>query len=463
MQRIGTCFAFALLAMLLMAGPASGVTVLVNIYEKEGNITPLPGAALYTNNALVGKSDSGGNIEFSHPGTEIIQIRVEKLGYAPWSGDIGLNATTLLVEMTKKKVPLTVQVFDTDALAPVAGASVSISDGAGKNTTVTDANGTTMFTVSGDSAYNLEITAPNYRTFTDHLEIARDQKTVQVMLVRDDRFSVLVKDETSGAPLPGAAVIIDGVERGITDAKGVVTLSLPREKVYQVHVRIEGYDDYHERMNVGRDQALVTTLLRKSPYSVFISVYNEERDPVEEASVFLDGQPVGSTNRYGRLQLANLSFGEYALEVRHPGFETHRQQMQVRVQGEDITVDLAFPAANLSIAALEGGDVPVHGATIFINGKEQGTTGENGTLPVRLRLNTPYVISAEKEGFNPVKLEKTVSSRNETAPVIISMERSIDWVLVIVVLAVVVAGFMGAFLIMKKRGQARGRSRRGGL
>ncbi|MCU0632415.1 MAG: carboxypeptidase-like regulatory domain-containing protein [Methanolinea sp.] len=463
MQRIETCFVFALLSMLLFTGPALGVTVLVNVYEKEGNITPLSGASLYANGALVGKSDSGGNIEFSHPGTDFISISVEKLGYSPWSGDIGVNTTTLLVEMSKKKVPLLVQVYDTDTLANVPGASVCIRDGGSRNTSQTDANGTSSFIVTGDSVYILEISATNYRTFSDQVEVGLDQKTVQAMLFRDDRFSVQVKDEETGNPLAGASVSVDGTDRGVTDQKGVVTLALPREKVYMVQVRMEGYEDYHERQIVEKDQALITISIRKSPYSVFVSVYNEERNPVEGAVVLVDGLPQGSTNRYGRLQLANLTLGKYQLEVRHPGFMTRQQQLQVTIQGDDVPVDLEYLGVNVSITTLEDGSIPVPGVTVFINGKEEGTTRDDGTLFSRMRLDTPYVISAEKEGYNPAKVEKVFSSQNETAPLIIPMERSINWLMVGVVLAVVVAACLAAVILLKRRGPGKMHGHRGGL
>lgn len=461
MQRIGTCFACVILSMLLAACPALAVTVLVNVYEHEENITPLQGASLFANGALVGKTDSSGNIEFSHPGTEFIQVTVEKIGFDPWSGDIGINTTTLLVEMHRMKVPLLVQVFDADILAPVAEAGVSVSEGVTKHTAKTEENGTASFTVTGDSVCTLEVAAPNYKAYSAIVETGLEEKTVQAMLFRDDRFSVLVREEGSGNPVPGVAVLVDGVDRGSTDQKGAVTLNLPRGKVYSFQAQLEGYEDYRERLIVDKDQALVVIALHKSPYSVFVSVYSEEKTPVEGAHVLVDGQSRGSTNRYGRVQLADLTLGEYLLEVRHPAFVTHSQVLPVHTQGEDVSVELEYPGVNATISAMEGDKVAVPGVKIRIDGKEQGVTGEEGTLSLRMRLNTPYVISTEKEGYDPAEIEKTFSSQNETALLLIPMQKSFNWLGAGVVIAAVAAFSLAAFIILKKRrpGNIRGRGK----
>lgn len=463
MQRIGTCFVIALLSVMFCAGPALGVTVLVNVFEKEGNITPLAGAILYANGALVGKSDSSGNIEFSHPGTELVQVTVEKTGYESWTGDIGVNTTTLLVEMAKKRVPLLVQVYDTDTLSPVPGATVSIRDGLIGNANQTGPDGTTSFIVTGGSVCALDIAATNYRTFSEQVEVGLEPKTVQVMLFRDDRFTVLVKDEGTGTPLPGASVFVDGVDRGVTDPKGAVTLALPREKVYSFQVHLEGYDDYRDRQIVEKDQAFVTVPLHKSPYSVFVSVYSEERAPVEGAVVLVEGRSVGVTNRYGRVQLTNLTFGEYQIEVRHPSFIPHTQVLPVHSQGEDVSIDLQYPGLNATITTVEGGAVPVPGVSILLNGKEQGVTGGDGTLSLPLRLNTPYVISAKKEGYSPISINRTFSSQNETGNLVIPMEKGIDWLIVGVVVAAAAIACIAAVIILGKRRPKIVRGRRGGL
>ncbi|MDD1716214.1 MAG: hypothetical protein LUQ01_04375 [Methanolinea sp.] len=463
MQRIRGSFLVILLSLLILISSSQGVTVLVNVYEKEVNITPLSGASVYANSALVGKTDGSGNIEFSHPGTDIISVRVSKLGYDEWNGDIGVNTSTLLVQLLRKSLLLTTQVYDADTLAPVPGARLSLSGEWGKNTTVTNANGTSEFVVEAESVYNLGIQAENYHSRDAVVEMGLDAKTVQYMLMRDDRFSLLVKDEESGQPIPDAGIFVDGTGRGSTDSKGLLTLQLPREKVYQVKIEKEGYEDYNERRIVGKEDAFVTILLSKSPYSLFISVYNEDQDPVEGAEVFVGDVKAGETSRFGRILIGNLTYGNYTLAVKHPGYSPARKSFSVTRMGDEITIELEFFKVNLTVNTEEGGSTPVPDVTIRLNGNKVGETDEEGALPVRLRLDVPYTISAEKEGYNPASVQREVRSVNETTPIRISMERSMNWALVGGILVVIVVAIALAILLLRRKGGSRPHGRKGGL
>lgn len=463
MRRIGTCLIIALLSILFCTGAVVGVTVLVSVYEKAGNLTPLPSAMLYADGALVGKSNSEGMIEFSHPGTQNVRILVQKIGFSSWDGEIDANATTLDVEMSRKGVPLIIQVYDTDTMAPLEGAHVSIGDTIRENTTSTNANGIASFNVTAESVYSVKVEATHYHGFSSQVEVGFDQKTVQALLFRDDRFSVLVQESGSGTPLPGANVLVDGVERGTTDPKGIVTLALPREKVYSILVRAEGYEEYNEKQIVGNNQAFITVSLRKSPYSVFFSVYNEDKIPIEGASILLNGVVKGKTNTFGRVQVTDLTIGNYSLEIRNPGYTTIRQPLLVNAQGEEISFQMMYPHVNVTVRTLEEGAVPVPGTKIFLNGDEAGITDDEGTLPVSLRLEKPYVISAEKAGYTVVQIEKNMTSFNETGPLLIPMTKSIDWLLVGILSVAGAAVCLGAGILWKRRGSKRMHGRGRGL
>ena len=169
MRRTWTGVVIVLLALFLFTVTAAGVTVLVNVYEKEGNITPLSSASLYANGALVGKTNDEGSIEFTHPDTENVGILVQKLGYSPWEGEMGGNTTSLVVEMTRKKVPLIVQVYDTDTMTPIPGAKVSIKDNSWENTTSTGSTGIASWNVTVESVYNVRVEVPNYHGFSSQV------------------------------------------------------------------------------------------------------------------------------------------------------------------------------------------------------------------------------------------------------------------------------------------------------
>lgn len=67
MQRFGAYLFIAIFFVIIVSGIACGATVLVQVFEREENITPLAGALVYANNTLAGKTDSGGILEFFTP------------------------------------------------------------------------------------------------------------------------------------------------------------------------------------------------------------------------------------------------------------------------------------------------------------------------------------------------------------------------------------------------------------
>jgi hypothetical protein len=287
-------------------------------------------------------------------------------------------------------------------------------------------------------------------------------KDVQIMLFRDDRFSIVIKDGESGVPLSGARVVVEGIERGVTDPKGVLTLPMPRGKVYLFRVILDGYQDYNGRQIIESDTAFLTIPLTKAPFTIFVSVYNEDDDPVEGALVLVDTTPAGTTGRYGRAVLTNLSAGRYLLEVQHPGYVPDRRSLTVAVQGEDIVSELMYQKANITIKTVEGSGSPVAGVKIRLNGEEAGFTNDRGILSVLLRVNLSYTVGAEKEGYHQTSIGQEFSSSNGTSSLVIPMKRNFNWMLAGVA-GIGVAAVIGTVLVLRRRKSGHSHGKRGGL
>jgi len=462
MQRCGVNLFIAIFFVLIVTGIAWGAAVTVQVFEKEENITPLAGALVYANNTLIGKTDDSGTIEVFSPGTEVIPLKVEKFGYDPWEGDIGENTTQILVELQKAKIALSVHLYDADTLDPVPGVSVTLEGDGSDSRVVSDSNGTAGFVVQSRTSYRIETDAEHYQPASMAVDIGISGKDVQVMLFRDDRFSIVVKDGDTGNPLAGARVFVEGIERGITDPKGVITLPMPRGKVYLIRVVMEGYEDYNGRQIVESDTAFLTIPVTKAPFTIFVSVYNEENDPVEGAFILVDNVTAGTTGRYGRAVLTNITAGRYILEVQHPGYVPARQPLVVAIQGEDVVTELLYRKENITIRTVEGSASPVPGVKISLNGEEVGFTSDRGTLPVLLRVDLPYTITAEKDGYHEVTIEQEISSSNMTPSLEIPMKRNFNWMLFSIA-GIGVVAVIGAILVFRRRSGGRSHGRRGGL
>jgi Carboxypeptidase regulatory-like domain len=241
-----------------------------------------------------------------------------------------------------------------------------------------------------------------------------------------------------------------------------LTLPFSRGKVYLFRVVQDGYQEYNGREIIEIDTAFLTIPLTKAPFTVFVSVYNEDDDPVEGALVLVDNSTAGTTSRSGRAVLSNLTAGGYLLEVKHPGYVPARQPFTVAVQGEDITSTLIYRKENITIKTEEGAGSPVANVKIRLNGEEAGFTDDKGTLPVLMRVNLLYTITAEKEGYHQAIIEQEISPPNSTSSLVIPMNRNFN-MMILGIAGLCVAVVLGVVLFLRIRSDGHSRGKRGGL
>ena len=93
---------------------------------------------------------------------------------------------------------------------------------------------------------------------------------------------------------------------------------------------------------------------------------------------------------------------------------------------------------------------------ILIDGAGSGQTDNNGQYMSRVKFNTPYNITASKDGYQSASLQKEIIQGNATVLIDISLEKSMDWgfmgIVVIILIVVLVL-----FIAYKKFGRKPGR------
>jgi uncharacterized membrane protein len=134
----------------------------------------------------------------------------------------------------------------------------------------------------------------------------------------------------------------------------------------------------------------------------------------------------------------------------------------VAVQGEDIVIPLLYQKENITIRTVEGSGSPVAGVRISLNGEDAGFSSDEGTLPVLLRANLSYRITAEKEGYHQVVMEQEIRSLNKTTSLVIPMQRNFNWTF-IGIAGIGIAAVIGAVLIFRRRAGRHSHGKRGGL
>jgi len=446
---------FLFFCVLLLASCAQAATLYVNVYEKTANITPISYASIFVNGALAGKTGADGIFSFTHPGTAPITVKVMKPGYESWEDDVGMAEQSILVQLMKKELTLNIGVFDADSAIPISGAQVRVN---GPNITesqkVTNANGSVSFPTQAASLYNVQITATNYQNRNEIVEMGMEGKNIQYLLIRDDRFSILVRDAVDQVPIANAEVFIDGVSKGKTDGKGTISLEIPRNKVYNIKVTKPGYTDYFEKKLIGDNEAVVIASMSVAPFQASIYVYDENKVPVQGASIIIDGKTMGTTNQYGKYTFRDLPSGDYVLEIKHAGFSPLRREIGADDLGKDITVELPYQQADLTVFVEDEGHRIVPGVQVALNGKNAGTTDDNGAVRAKVKVSTPYNLTASLKGYRTGVTEVEIDPANTTRTVTITLARDLDLGLIMMgglVLAAIVIVALVIILLMRRK------------
>jgi hypothetical protein len=85
-----------------------------------------------------------------------------------------------------------------------------------------------------------------------------------------------------------------------------------------------------------------------------------------------------------------------------------------------------------------------------------GVTDDHGLYRTKVKFNTLYNITAIKDAYQPVSVQKQFAQGNATASVTLMMEKSLDWGL-ITMIVIGVLGVLIVFGVIRKWG---GRKRR---
>jgi len=283
-----------------------------------------------------------------------------------------------------------------------------------------------------------------------------DNKAVQFWLLSGNKYSFVVKDKGSTVPVPGAEVHLNSVLAGKTDERGVLSIPVARGKTYTIEIRKDGYEPVTESRTISESDALFTAEMTKAALGAFVYVYDESHDPVKGAEIYINGSLSGTTNEYGRGTFPDLVFGSYPVEVRKTGYTPSGRTIVVSNRSDEYTFTLPLEGADLTISVKDKEQRPITNAVVNIDGAGNGRTDNDGQYMSKVKFNTLYNITASKDGYQPVSLQKKIVQGNATVLIDISLEKSMDWgfMEIIVILVIVV---LVLFIAYKKFGRKPGR------
>jgi hypothetical protein len=435
-------FLFSLLLVVLLCSSVQATDLLISVQDSLDN-TSIPQATVFVNGANYALTNNNGQVLLSYAGVTDQDIKVSMGGYSDWEQVVDVNTTLLRVNLTRKTLTLTVDLYDSDTLNPITGANITVTAVNTSQIKKTDASGSAAFAVNGATLYSVDISAPNYKEYSDVVGIGSTNQVVQYKLLSGNSFSFVVKDKDTGAAVSGAQVQINSVLAGQTDNRGILITPVTRGQSYTIEVDAPGYATYTETQPISSTDAIDSIVLTKSPVGVNIYVTDENKMPLSGADIYINGTLSGTSNDYGRLSFPNLVVGGYLIEARKSGYVSQSQTITASAQSQDYSIILPFENAATTIFVKDQDQKIVPNATVVIDGNPAGVTDANGQLTAAISFNTPVNITVSKDGYPPVSVQKEVIQGNSTASVTIVLVRNLDWGLI----SMIVMGLIGVLIL----------------
>jgi hypothetical protein len=455
MYRQRNRFLFTLLCIIFLCSSVQATILQISVRDSTDNST-IPHATIFLNGANYAKTDNNGQVFLTHPGLDDQLIRVTMAGYNDWENLVAKNETSILVNLSRKILILKVILYDSDSLGFVAGAHVNITAENLSQTKQTDAGGSVTYEVNATTLYSIDITAPDYLPRQEVVDIGTEDKVAQYWLLPSNRFSFVIKEKDSLMGVPDAEIRIDTILAGKTDSRGVLTIPITRGKVHTIEIKKLGYQTFNESKVISETDALDSVVLSKSLLGVFIYTVDENHSAINGANIYINGTLSGTSNEYGRSTFPNLVSGTYAVEIRKTGYESLNRTILVANPGEEFTFVMPFENADLTIFVEEKDQRILPNATVIINGNTSGVTDDHGRYSTKVKFNTLYNITAAKDTFQTVSIQKQFIQGNASVSITLIMEKNLDWGL-ITLLVIGAVGILVLFGIIRIYG---GRKRR---
>ena len=454
---------FILLLFSLLGCGAQAATLNITVQDNADGST-IREAMIYANGEYIGKTGETGTYSYAHSLNESIHLKVTKNGFDDWVNLVSPTQSAVLVTLSRRSESLTIYLYDATTLAPVENALVLLTGEGYSASAATDSTGKASFAVKTSASFNIGVKAQHYDALQRTVQIDTTAKVVQYWLFRSDQFMIQVLDAASQKPVPDASVTLGTLEPQKTDSTGRALFHIDRERKYTITIEKADYQPYSQERLITVEDAVVTALLSKSTYPIFLSVFDEARSPVEGADIYLNDTLLGKSDMYGRFGLTNIEAGPHTIDVRRTGYVSWSDTIGIQRQGEDIVAVLAFGSANLTVVVEDTDRNKIAGATVSVDGKGVGVTDTLGNCVTVVKSRATYNISAAKSGYSPGFMREDVSLGASEATTTVVLTRIQDLTPLLLISAGIIAAILLVLGVRRMReGKGRHRAKKGDM
>lgn len=312
------------------AGGQQMVTITVTVVDQDDNpVANTQLSAAWEGGSTTAVTKSNGKAFLDVPEGADVTIEAEHSQYIknlPYEVT-DASAESITIDVAEKaSATLTV----TDSEGPVREARVRFwQNGEIIVSDVTDSDGEFSTGVIEAGEYRVTVSEPGY--YRESFRLTVQDETVHDVEIEHGTvtvtFTVLDENFNPAKPVAGASITGDEIGSVRTQANGVQQVSLPVNSQVDVTVDKEGYQSVTRSITVKESNQEIEISTRKQPSisfgflndrvvvgeQVHISITDQYGDPVEESTVYLDGDVVGRTNENGVLLVTIEEAGDHTV------------------------------------------------------------------------------------------------------------------------------------------------------
>ncbi|MFC2170455.1 carboxypeptidase regulatory-like domain-containing protein [Calditrichota bacterium] len=338
-------------------------------------------------------------------------VRIDHEDYTSYRDEIDIEIGENEFDFTL--IPLSTVagvVTDAETGDPVEDAQVEF----GEETTETDENGEWSINPQEAGEYDIVITADDYTSYTENLEVERGANYFEIEMIPLSRVYGTVTDIDTGDPIEDAQVLF-GVDNDVTDENGAWEVRRQEQGVYVVTINANHYYEFQENVEVEQgDNEFEFELTPLATLSGYI-IDSETGDSLDAALIDIGaGLYTAETDNNGFYSIIDMEAGDYPIIIEKEGYFDYDDDVNIDERENVIDFELDILSADLTgIVTDEMTEELLFGATITVIDPvteeiyRQVQTDEFGEYEAsRLHDQVRYLVVASLNSYAPSDTEE---------------------------------------------------------
>ncbi|MBU7047823.1 MAG: restriction endonuclease [Theionarchaea archaeon] len=189
---------------------------------------------------------------------------------------------------------------------------------------------------------------------------------------------------------------------------------------------------------------------------VEVTVRDQDKEPIPDAEVLLDGVSQGYTDNTGKFPIDTVEFGEHVVTVK---VDDDRKERQINITSRDkqleefdFEIEKVSPVktASLEVTVKDQDGVPISGAEVLLDGMSQGTTDNTGKLTKDTVEFGEHVAIVRVGDIEKDEIINITSTEKQLVEFVFEAKKELPIPVPIIILLIVAVIITGVFIVMRR-------------